>query len=423
MFARNPEHTSFLPGSLAFTPPKMSALQPGWKIALKTTLSAAPIVSEGVLYEGGWNGQFHAIRVSDGEVLWQQFVGKAPVPENPSCFPAIGVASQAVIWGDLVYVGGGDAAVYALNKYTGEIAWRTPLADPATGAYLWSSITLFKNGLYVGVSSLGDCPLARGSLVRIDLDHPGEPLVRYLMPEDEVGAGVWGTPAIDEATNTVVITTGTGEQDVERGIWGGTLMTLDATTLEIRDHYFLPSNSLEDDIEWGSSPTLFQASDGTRMVAATGKDGVLYALRLADLSLVWEAKIAVSCVCPECGCGSLSTPAYDGKLLYVGAGVSDPESFEEGTVYAIDPDTGDAIWRRPTTGVMIAPVTVAADMVFAAGTHGLEVYSAGDGSPLWNDGMAGPLYSQAVVTPDTIYCTYVSGNVVAWRLGEIAKQE
>jgi outer membrane protein assembly factor BamB len=286
---------------------------------------------------------------------------------------------------------------------------------------LWSSITLYKNALYIGISSLGDCPLARGALVRIDLEDSGNPLIRYLVPETELGGGVWSTPAIDTATNTIVIATGTGEQDADSGTWGGTLMTLDATTLEIKQHYFLPTNSTDDDIEWGSSPTLFSTSDGERMVAAAGKDGVLYALRLSDLSVVWQTKIAIQCVCPECGCGSLSTPAFDGTTLFAGAGVSDPEGFEEGTVYAINPDTGDVLWRRPTVGTLIAPVTVAGQMVFAAGTHGLEIYSAVDGAPVWNDGKYAPLYSQAVVTGDSIYCTYVSGDVVAWRLADTSQ--
>jgi FOG: WD40-like repeat len=252
--------------------------------------------------------------------------------------------------------------------------------------------------------------------VRIDLDQPANPLIRYLMPETEVGGGVWSTPAIDAATNTIVITTGTGEQDAGKDIWGGTLMTLDATTLEIRQHYFLPTNSLDDDIEWGSSPTLFWTAGGERMIAAAGKDGVLYALRLSDLNLMWQTTIAIQCICPECGCGSLSTPAYDGATLFAGAGVSDPDGFEEGTVYAVDPDTGAVLWRQPTVGTLIAPVTVASGLVFAAGTYGLEIYNAADGTPLWNDGQYSALYSQAVVTGDSIYCTYVGGDAVAWRL-------
>src|SRR5437588_3592996 len=99
---------------------------------------------------------------------------------------------------------------------------------------------------------------------------------------------------------------------------------------------------------------LFQTPDGNRFVAATGKDGILYVLNRDDLSLAWTLRLAVECVCPECGCGSLSTPAFDGKFLYVGAGVADPEGYDHGSVYAIDPLTQQIIWMHGLSGTVIA---------------------------------------------------------------------
>jgi len=131
------------------------------------------------------------------------------------------------------------------------------VADPVSGAYLWSSLTFFNNALYVGIASLGDCPLVRGALVRIDLAHPAEPQFRMLAPEDQLGGGVWSTPAIDPATNTVYVTTGTGEQDADSGMWGGTMLALDATTLEIVSYFFLPTNSVDYDIAVPSDAKLW----------------------------------------------------------------------------------------------------------------------------------------------------------------------
>src|SRR5258706_5770960 len=119
-------------------------------------------------------------------------------------------------------------------------------------------------------------------------------------------------------------------------MWGGTLLAMDATTLEIQRHFFLPTNSLEEDIEWGSSAMLFKTSTGAPMVAATGKDGVLYAQRRDDLTPGWRVTLALSCVCPECGCGSLSTPAFDGARLYVGAGAAPDADLENGSIYALN---------------------------------------------------------------------------------------
>lgn len=415
MFGRTPAHASFARTEATLKKSVLSTLQPAWAQSFETVIAASPSIAGGILYFGGWNGYFYAVDGKDGRVLWQTFVGKAADPDFGQCQQAIGVSSQATISGDIVYVGGGDSAVYALKKSTGEQIWRVPLADPASGSYIWSSLTLVQNILYVGVASLGDCPLVRGALVRFDLNAPLKPLVRYLTTDDQVGAGLWSTPAIDVASNTVFVTTGTGEQVAGEGVWGGTLLALDATTLDIKAHYFLPTNSVETDIEWGSSPTVVLGGGGGQMIAATGKDGVLYALAANDLSFLYQVKLAVECICPECGCGSLSTPAFDGRFLYVGAGVADPELFDSGSVYSIDPIDGRVRWVRTTPGVVIAGVTVAGGLVFAGTGTGLNIFDADSGDLLWTDQDRGAMYSQPIVVDGTVYCAYVTGELVAWR--------
>ena len=417
MYLRNPAHTSFNSSENQIGNTNVAALAPVWTYSRPGWLLASAVtVHQGVVYIGDWNGYFHAVRASDGSEIWSQYLGLSAPGETHACLPALGITSQATIVGDVVYAGGGDSAIYAVDKSSGQILWKTQLADPESGSYLWSSITVASNALYIGIASLGDCPLVRGAIARIGLDAPDQPLIRYLTPEDELGAGVWSTPAIDEDTNTVFITTGTGEQNADRGIWGGTFLSLDATTLEIKHHYFLPTNSPDDDIEWGSSPTLFQTADGNKLVGATGKDGVLYALSRDDLSLVWTTQLAVSCICPECGCGSLSTPSFDGNTLYVGAGVYDIDSFDLGSVYAIAPGTGEVIWKQGLEGTVIAPTTVANGMVYAASTAGLLAFDCQTGDLLWRDGTQAISYAQPVIADGTLYSTYLKGDVIAWQI-------
>jgi outer membrane protein assembly factor BamB len=153
------------------------------------------------------------------------------------------------------------------------------------------------------------------------------------------------------------------------------------------------------------------------MVAASGKDGVIYAVRAADLSPVWERQIGVRCGCPQCGCGSVSSPAFDGEVLYAAGGGADPQNYRNGTVYALNPSTGLTIWSVSLPGVVLAPVTVANGIVFVASTAGLVALDALHGTPLWNQPPGfGSLYSQAVVTGGTVYCTYLDGAFIAWRL-------
>ena len=417
MYLRDPSHSSFVPSETKLDKLQISNLQRTWQLSLGTTLSAAPTVSAGVLYFGDWSGYFHAVNAQTGNQLWQAYVGKSPDPGAASCDPGIGVASQAAVLGETVYVGGGDSAVYALDRSTGNQIWRLPLADPATGSYLWSSIVPYNNSLYIGIASQDDCPVVRGAVVRIDLQNPEQPLIHYLMAEGQSGAGVWSTPAIDPATNTLFATTGNGDdpQDVSIGNFTEAAVSMDAGTLEVQAYYLLSEAESEADLDWGSSPTLF-AGGGVPMVAATGKDGILYALERSSMAPVWTTPLAVGCIAPEAGCGSLSTPAFDGTTLFAGAGVRSLDVDAGGSVYALQPSDGSIVWVRDTEGTALAPVTVANGLVFVSTTEGLEIYHAATGQLFWNDRKRGPLYSQPVVVNGTIYSTYVSGDVIAWQI-------
>lgn len=417
MFARDPLHHSFNAAETKLTRENVVNLTLGWTSRRGAPISAAPTVIGDLLYYGAWDGQFFALDANTGEILWQQFVGIAPSPDQDSCFPGIGVAGQVVVDRGIVYVPGGDSTLYGLDQQTGEIRWKVPLADPASGAFLWSSITKAGDYLYLGIASLADCPLAQGALVRFDLRDPLKAVYKYLIPDEEVGAGIWSTPAYDAETDTVYVTTGTGKQNAHSLQWGSALLAIDGTTLEIKAYYLLPTHSVEEDIEWGSSPTVFTTPGGRKLVAATGKDGGLYVLHATTLAVVWVSQIAVGCICPECGCGSLSTPAYDGRYLYVGAGVSAPELYEDGSVYAFNPDTGQMVWGLPIFGTVIAPMTVANGMVFASTTKGLKVFDSATGTMLFTEARGG-IYSQPIVSNGLVYCTYVRGDAVAWRLPE-----
>jgi outer membrane protein assembly factor BamB len=421
MYLHDAAHSSFNDQEWQLDVYNVTGLAPKWIFRSGGPIASGVTLSDGRLYFGNWNGDFFALDAMNGSPLWTAHIGMSAPPDDPVCQAAIGVSAQPAIDGENVYAGGGDSAIYAFNRITGTLLWRIPLADPASGNYIWSSITISGRSLYVGVSSLGDCPLVRGQLVRIDLDTQSTS-VQYLYPGDDVGGGVWSTPAVDESTNTVFVTTGTGEQDARTGKWGGTMLSLDANTLEPVAYFFLPSNSAEDDIEWGSSPALAATTDGTPIVVASGKDGVLYANRRDDLSPLWALKMAVECIAPEQGCGSLSTPAFDGSILYAGAGAPDPDSDDNGSLYAVDPSTGSPLWMRSFDGVVIAPVTVANGVLFVATTSGLKIFEASSGASLWDDGQRGLSYGQAIVAGGVVYSTYISGELVAWTADAAASQ-
>jgi uncharacterized protein (TIGR03437 family) len=213
------------------------------------------------------------------------------------------------------------------------------------------------------------------------------------------------------------VTTGNGDvEDGATGNWSDALLALDASSLEIKAGFFLPADEADADLDWGSSPTLFTPPGSVPLVAATAKDGVLYALQQTDLSLVWKTRIAVGCVDPEGGCGSLSTPAFDGSTLFVGAGVREDAGAFNGSLWAVNPLDGFPIWVRDLEGTVLAPVTVANGLVFVSTTTGFEIFHAPTGQLLWRDRIQAPIFSQPVVVNGTVFTTYASGEAAAWAI-------
>jgi uncharacterized protein (TIGR03437 family) len=418
MYLGDLSHTSFRSGETQINTLNASGLQPLWKLSLGAPIASAVTVSNGSLFFGDWAGNFHSVNATTGSAAWSQFLGVAPSPTEAGCMAGIGVNAQPVIAGQSVYAGGGDSAIYAMDRNNGTIQWRVPLADPASGAFLWSSLVLYQNALYIGIASLTDCPLVRGGLARIPLDDPTHPQIVYFTPADSVGAGVWSTPAIDSVNNLIYVTTGNSTdnvQDAGHGIYGSALLSLDATTLQIQSSFFMPLLPDENDNDWGSSPLLFQS--GTQpLVAANGKNGMMYVLHRPDLALVWSYKLARDCDSPTLGCGSVSTPAFDGNTLVTGAGQPDGDS-PAGTVYGFDPVSQHLLWRYGASSAVLAPVTLTPGLVFVSTSSGLAVLDSASGSELWNDGGSTGLYSQPVVSNGVVYSTYINGDVVAWSPG------
>ena len=193
MYLGDLSHDSSRPGETTIYSGNAAQLHQLWKTSVGATVSSGVSASGGSVYFGDWSGNFHSLNALTGASQWSQFLGKAPDPADPSCQPrGIGVSSQPAVAGNTVYVGGGDSAVYAMDRGTGAILWRVPLADPTVGSYLWSSPMISQNALYIGIASLTDCPTVRGGLARIPLDDPTHPQIAYFMPRQYTRRGRLG---------------------------------------------------------------------------------------------------------------------------------------------------------------------------------------------------------------------------------------
>jgi len=157
-----------------------------WKFETGGPVRSSPTVSDGVLYVGSTDGRLYAVDASTGEEVWQVDFG-SPISSSPAVANGLvlvqsadGVVqavdarsgtihwhfetgdllpwewgfegwdvytSSAVIGGDLVVIGAGDGAVYALDLSTGEQRWRFE-----TDMRIRSTPSIAEGSVYVGSS-------------------------------------------------------------------------------------------------------------------------------------------------------------------------------------------------------------------------------------------------------------------------------
>ena len=219
----------------------------------------------GTAYFGSWNGYENAVNATTGALEWKTYLGVTTAPPADNCFPSTaGVDSAAAVVNGVVYVGGGDNYWYAINASTGAVLWRVLVGSPTgtyDGHYNWSSPLIVNGYAYVGVASFGDCPLIQGQLIQVNLATGTIQNTANLVPNGQIGGGIWTSPAYDPATNTIYTATGTETTPSQQ--WAQAVVAINATTMEVTDSWKLPETEAIFDSDFGTSTTLFTDSTET----------------------------------------------------------------------------------------------------------------------------------------------------------------
>ena len=214
------DRTDFAPDS-GLNPTSAANLHLAWQASdsgssgLDHGVFSQPIVSNGLVYWGSSDG-YERANDTNGNPIWQTFLGHTVAPQctEPSSF---GIASTGTVTSDVpvgtatsvLYVGGGDSKVYALNAATGAVLWSYDVGgNPNT--FIWSSPAVFGNSVYIDVSSFGDCPLVQGKLLQLNRTTGALENTFDTVPNGCTGGGVWGSPTIDAAAGTIYFDTGNG---------------------------------------------------------------------------------------------------------------------------------------------------------------------------------------------------------------------
>ncbi|MFL5393150.1 MAG: PQQ-binding-like beta-propeller repeat protein [Myxococcales bacterium] len=337
-----------------------------------------PIVAGDFVYATmAGSGHVAALDLRTGAIRWirDDF--------NPDVSTTCGGVNKRGFWaapavsGDAVYVAAPDGNVYALRKTDGSTIWSSKVADgtPAGhGEFVQSSPTVATGlgKLYLGVASNDGCDEVAGRILSVDL-ATGASQTSSLVSKGQQGAGIWSSISVDEDAGLLFASTANRIGPISAEPLAQAIVSFDARTLAVVDHWQNPT-TLEDS-DFGSSPTLFEASDGTKLVAAASKDGWLYVLRRDRLSAgpVWKTQLAV--VDPRApsrggdpsqGFGSIVSPTFTHGMLYAASGRT--PSGDPGAVVAFDPATGAARFRHVTPGYVIAAMPSVGDLLVVEST-------------------------------------------------------
>ena len=180
-------NSRFQPAAMAgLTQDQVPRLQLKWAFGFPgaSAANAQPTIVGGLVFVGGGDRKVYALDAKSGCTRWV-FATEADVRTAISFAPISGTDQFGVFFGDV------DANAYAVNATTGALVWKTKVEDhPA--ARIIGAPTLYSGVLYVPVSSIEEltgsrptyqCCTFRGSVAALDAATGRQIWKAYTIPE------------------------------------------------------------------------------------------------------------------------------------------------------------------------------------------------------------------------------------------------
>jgi outer membrane protein assembly factor BamB len=268
-----------------------SRLRQVWSFATDGVIDTSPVVATRIavpgredrvdlVYVGSEHGFFYAVDANRGTLVWSKFLGSVQTTCEDLPGGVFGITSAAVIdrASQRIFVAGGDGKVHALNLATGveSAGWPVAvLADP-TLEHVWSGLTLHDGKVYAETASYCDHTPYHGAIVETDIATAS--VVARFFPTGAGGpdgGAMWGWAgaSLDPADSNVYVATGNALPDsIQTFGFAEDVVRLTPDLLVVSNHQ--PS-LVGPDVDFGSTPTLFQRSGCPAQLAVENKSGVL----------------------------------------------------------------------------------------------------------------------------------------------------
>lgn len=342
MFRGNHAMTGVSAGSLAANPKLL------WRIETKSSIDATAAIADGAIYIGTMDGQFLALRLTDGGEVWK-FISPMGDP----------IQSSACVSEDLVYFGDGAGAFRAMDRKTGKPRWEFKadseiISSPivVNGAVLFGS---YDEHLYALDAATGkerwrfrtSGPVhCSPSLVNGQVAVAGcDGFVRLVAVADgketrslELGGNIASTPAV--LGNRFFL-----------GTMGNQVVCIDAGAMQRVWEY----ENKEQQFPFFSSPAV--TND---LVLIGGRDKQLHALEQTSGKRRWAFRAK----------GRIDSPAVVvGTRGYFGS--------HDGSIYGVNLATGKKEWEHVTGAPIVAGPAIADERLIVGDQDG-RIYCFGE---------------------------------------------
>jgi outer membrane protein assembly factor BamB len=427
----------------------VSRLQVAWTLPLSAkseygSYSAAPIISDGVVFSQDLDSNVQAISLRTGKVIWTKTY------ESPDQGP-----NGLVVAGGRVY-GATTTSAFALDERTGKQLWSVSLArnehegiDMAPGyddgivyvSTVPGNTNQFYEGEGVGVLWALD---ARTGRRLWHFDTVPEDLWSAQHVNINSGGGLWYSPAFDEHGSMYI---GTGNPGPFPGTsqfpWGSSrpgpdlytdsIAKLNASTGALQWYYQLTPHDLYDhDLQ---DPPILANVGGRQAVLGAGKGGFVVAVDAQSGKLLWKRSVGIhnghdddglyamkreysklhlpETVYPGLLGGVIAPMASNGSTVFVPV-VNHSVTFSNqtepretgpstGELVAIDIATGAVRWHRELPSAAFGAATAVNDLVFATTFSGrLYAFDASSGNIAWESQLPAATNTGVAVDGDTL---------------------
>ena len=290
---------------------------------VKESLETSPIVVDGVMFVTTSYSHVYALDAKTGRELWHYNHKMGPITTY-----CCGPNNRGVqVLNDMVYLATLDAKLLALSAKTGDVVWKTDIADPELGYSETMAPTVVKDKVLIGTNG-GEYGIrgfvraydaktgkqvwnfdtipektvgvwatkdATGRDMHRDITAEKDAFAKNGDPYAKLGGGVWQNPAVDLATNRIYFVVGNPSPDLDGSsrpgdnLYTDSLVSLDLDTGKYACHFQYIAHDVWD-LDAVSPPVLVDVKDKSGKtipgVIHAGKTGHIYVHDRKDCSLI-----------------------------------------------------------------------------------------------------------------------------------------